>query len=159
MARIVLIHWKPAEAAPCVAVLRYAGFDVECLAPDGAVGLRPLLSQPPDAFVIDLDRLPSHGREVGVGLRRQRGTRGTPLVFAGGAPEKVARVRELLPDAVYTSWECAGGAVRPKPGRFSNDSRRVRPGPPTKPISPEFVPGCAEGTTLSAPSAPSNPTV
>jgi hypothetical protein len=33
-----------------------------------------------------------------------RATRCVPLVFAGGDPEKVARVRQHLPDATYTGW-------------------------------------------------------
>jgi hypothetical protein len=60
---------------------------------------------PPDAVVIDLGRLPSQGRDVAVGLRSYKDTRHVPLVFVGGQPKKVAGVRELLPDAVYTSWE------------------------------------------------------
>jgi hypothetical protein len=28
-----------------------------------------------------------------------------PIVLAGGAAEKIARVRQVLPDATYTSWE------------------------------------------------------
>jgi hypothetical protein len=34
------------------------------------------------------------------------------LVFVGGEPEKVERVRGLLPDAVYTSWDRIGSALR-----------------------------------------------
>jgi len=34
-----------------------------------------------------------------------------PIVFAGGDPEKVARVKALLPDAVYASWRGVRGAV------------------------------------------------
>jgi len=66
----------------------------------------------PDAVVLDLDRLPSHGREVGTMLRDSKSTRHLPLVFAGGAPEKVARIRGELPDAVFTEWAAIGDAVR-----------------------------------------------
>ncbi len=50
----------------------------------------------PDAVVLDLDRLPSHGREVGTMLRDSKNTRHLPLVFAGGTPEKVERIRREL---------------------------------------------------------------
>ena len=35
-----------------------------------------------------------------------------PLIFAGGAPEKVERIRGELPDAVFTSWDKIGDAIR-----------------------------------------------
>src|SRR5271170_6732849 len=66
----------------------------------------------PDAVVLDLDRLPSHGREVGVMLRDSKTTRHLPLIFAGGAPDKVERIRGELPDAVFTHWDGIADAVR-----------------------------------------------
>jgi CheY-like chemotaxis protein len=62
-------------------------------------------ADPPDAVVIDLDRRPSDGLVIGIQLRRQPATRHTPQVFAGGEPDKVERVRALLPDARYSDWE------------------------------------------------------
>ena len=32
-------------------------------------------------------------------------------MFVGGAPDKVSRTRESLPDAVYAAWEDAGSAI------------------------------------------------
>jgi hypothetical protein len=66
----------------------------------------------PDAVVLDLDRLPSHGREVGIMLRDSKNTRHLPLIFAGGDPAKVERIRGDLPDAAFTTWEQIGEAVR-----------------------------------------------
>jgi hypothetical protein len=57
-----------------------------------------------DAVVINLNRLPSHGREVATALRGSKSTRHIPIVFVEGAPEKVEPIRQLLPDAVYTTW-------------------------------------------------------
>ena len=48
-----------------------------------------------------------------------------PLVIAGGLPEKVARIRALLPDAVYTDWDHAGAAIR---AAIKN--------PPARPVTP-----------------------
>jgi CheY-like chemotaxis protein len=111
--RIVLIHWNEAEGAVRAAALRAAGFPTTCLAPrGGAADLRALRQNVPDAFVIDLTRIPSQGRAVAVELRRQKATRLAPLVFAGGEPEKVDRIRTLLPDATYTAWEDIAAAVR-----------------------------------------------
>jgi hypothetical protein len=42
---------------------------------------------------------------MALGLRKHKATRYVPLVFVGGDPKKAARVRELLPDAAYTTWD------------------------------------------------------
>ncbi len=104
MKRVVLVHWNAEEAAGRAARLREAGYDVLCHS-DPRADPRSLRGDPPDAFVIDLTRMPSQGREIGGWLRRQKATRNVPLVFIEGAPEKTARVRALLPDATFTSWE------------------------------------------------------
>jgi CheY-like chemotaxis protein len=112
VSRVTLIHWNPAEAAECVERLRSAGCEAEIFAPQGVATLRALRESPPDAFVIDLGRLPSQGSAVATALRQQKVTRRVPIVFVGGSPEKVARVHRLLPDAVYTDWGGIAGAVR-----------------------------------------------
>lgn len=105
MKRIALIHWNASEAESRTGGLRSAGYDVELLAPQGASALRNLRGNPPEAFLIDLSRLPSQGRAVATLLRQQKETRRIPIVFVDGAAEKVSRIRETLPDAVYTDWE------------------------------------------------------
>jgi hypothetical protein len=104
MQQVRLIHWNEAEAGERAAVPRAAGYAVvwEPVTPEA---LRDLGKEAPAAVVIDLTRLPSHGRDVGLALRKQGATRCVPLVFAGGEPEKVARARALLPDACYTPWD------------------------------------------------------
>src|SRR5512140_3811533 len=112
MTRVRLFHWKAEEAQPLSAVLQRAGYLVEYdPAFNPSVG-RTIRGNPPHAFVIDLSRLPSHGREVAVALRGHKTTRPLPIVFTGGDPEKVAAIRTLLPDAAYSSLKGAGGAVR-----------------------------------------------
>jgi len=136
MARIILIHWHAAEAVERAKALRVAGHEADVLTPNGAAGLRPLGTAPPDVFVVDLSRLPSQGRAVALELRRQKGTRRVPIVFAGGEPEKVARTRELLPDAVYAEWEGIGAALA-----------RALANPPAAPVVPGTMAGYA-GTPL-----------
>ncbi|HET8549037.1 MAG TPA: hypothetical protein VFL57_13565 [Bryobacteraceae bacterium] len=129
MARVLLIHWKHEEAGERLELLRQAGFDAEL----GALDPRELLAipdNPPDAIVIDLGRLPSHGREVGGALRRRKATRNVPIVFAGGSPEAVAKVKSLLPDATFTDWSRIGPAL----------SKALR----SKPAEP-VVPGAMAG--------------
>jgi CheY-like chemotaxis protein len=111
--RILVVHWSPAEAAARAERLRREGFETSCFTDqrDGA-GFRALRENPPDAVVIDLARLPSHGQAVAIALREQKATRMVPLVFIPADPEKTARVRGLLPDAVFTAWPRIGAALR-----------------------------------------------
>src|SRR4030095_3370229 len=68
MRRICLIHWKAEEAEEKIAKLRAAGYEVDC--PEMKPGaLRDWRNNPPSAFVIDLSRMPSQGRDVAVALR------------------------------------------------------------------------------------------
>src|SRR5262249_12381199 len=101
LARIQLVHWKEEEGRARARELRAAGLRVEYEV-DAAAALRATKDDPPDAIVIDLSRLPSHGREVAWALRQTKRTRNLPLVFVGGEPARVARIRGELPDAVYT---------------------------------------------------------
>jgi len=125
MSRVVLVHWDAAEAEKRAELLRRAGHTVVCHAEQGGKSLDRVKKYPPDIFVVSLDRLPSHGRYLGMWLRQQKPTRHIPLVFAGGDPEKASRVREALPDAVYTEWRKIRGAVR-----------RALQRPPTTPVVP-----------------------
>ena len=103
MSRIRLIHWNAAEAAERASRLAQNDLRVDH-APLDPAELQVLRSEPPDAVVIDLSRLPSRGRDLGAALRQSKATRAVPLVFVGGDAVKVARVCELLPDAFYSDW-------------------------------------------------------
>jgi CheY-like chemotaxis protein len=102
-----LVHWHEAEAAERAERLRSFGHDVVVhWQQDGGGDLtRALAAEPPDALVIDLGRLPSHGREVATWLRQKKSLRHVPIVFVPGDEAKTARIRELLPDAVFAPWE------------------------------------------------------
>jgi CheY-like chemotaxis protein len=112
MARIFLLHWKNEELAERAARLRRAGYRVKAIASLEGDAIRAFRDEPPAAVVIDLSRLPSHGRAVAMALRQQKRTRHVPLVFVEGVPDKIARMRRELPDAVYTTWSKIAPAVR-----------------------------------------------
>lgn len=104
MARVRLIHWNGPEGRERALRLASLGHHAEFHDYERLGLMRMLRANPPDAYVIDLSRMPSHGREVAMALRTYRDTRHVPLVFVDGDPEKVARLKTLLPDAVYTTW-------------------------------------------------------
>ena len=106
-----MAHWKPEEARPLIEQLAGAGLGV-AYEPVNPGVLRTFTKDTPDAFVIDLTRLPSHGRDVALHLRGRKTTCRVPIVFVGSEPDKVSRTRESIPDAVYTSWENATAAIR-----------------------------------------------
>ncbi|MGH9803826.1 MAG: hypothetical protein ACRD4D_01540 [Candidatus Acidiferrales bacterium] len=100
-----LIHWNAAEAQQRAAPLAAAGYAVDFDVPTGMGFLKALRANPPAAVVIDLNRLPMQGRDLALAIRQSGKTRRLPLVFVEGAPQKVARVRKSLPDAVFTEWK------------------------------------------------------
>lgn len=108
MRRVLLIHQNRVEANERAKSLHAAGYDVAVVVPQGLKFLRDVRRDPPDAIVIDIERLPSIGRDIGMALRMSKSTRFLPMVFAGGAPEKVAGIKNLLPDAVYAPWSNIG---------------------------------------------------
>ncbi|HEX9756050.1 MAG TPA: hypothetical protein VGA42_10110 [Gemmatimonadales bacterium] len=99
--------------------------------------LKALTTRPPAAVVIDLDRMPSHGRDVGVFVRHTKATRHVALVFVEGEPEKVERVRAILPDATFTSWPRIRSALRAAIAK-----------PPATPVAPSSNLAGYSGTPL-----------
>ncbi len=112
MRRVLLIHLNAHEGIERAKSLRVAGYKVTRLLPQGLGFLRDVRRDPPDAIVVDLERLPSVGRDIGLALRMSKATRHVPIVFAGGAAEKVEGIRKLLPDAGYIPWPKIGAELK-----------------------------------------------
>ena len=92
--------------------MRAAGFAVDSSRLETSRIISTFKQNPPSVVVIDLDRLPSHGRAVATALRKSPSTRRIPIVFAGGAPEKVEIARQELPDAHFAAWKSVVPAIR-----------------------------------------------
>jgi CheY-like chemotaxis protein len=105
MKRVRLIHWHAAEAEERAARLRRLFWTVDCTVPGDAKAVNAIKKDPPDLLLIDLSRLPMQGRDVALLLRQSIAGRAIPLVFLGGAPDKVAKVRHALPFATFASWD------------------------------------------------------
>jgi CheY-like chemotaxis protein len=136
MGRVTVIHWSAAEGERRAALLRTAGRDVDVLAPPGGPGMRSVIEDPPDAVVIDLDLRASDGRDLALYVRQRKSTRHVPIVFVEGDPTRVAKIKELLPDAVYATWRGVRGAVK-----------RAIARPPVKPVVHDAMAGYS-GTPL-----------
>lgn len=136
MQHIRLIHWKIEEAEERAASLREMSFEVTC-EPFSPRILRDLREHPPAAVVIDLTRLPAQGRDVGIAVRHYKTTRHVPIVFVDGDPEKVARIRERIPDAVYTTWSEIQSAIK-----------QAITSPPKDPVAPRSLLEGYSGTPL-----------
>lgn len=117
MARVAplvrLICWNDELAQQHAKEIAKLGYNVEASSLRGSSAfVTHFRSLNPAAVAIDMDRLPSYGREIAIALRGSKTTRHIPIVFAGGVEEKVARLRAELPDAIFTSWEKIGKALK-----------------------------------------------
>lgn len=112
MAQIRLVSWNPDAAREHARVLKSAGFTVDAsvLRTSGLIG--QFRDQPPAVILIDLDRLPSHGRAVAIVVRSGKSTQHIPIVFAGGAEEKVKTAREQAPWGIFTDWPGVTNALK-----------------------------------------------
>jgi hypothetical protein len=136
MPRVLLVHWKEPEVAKRLARLKSAGFDARAMA-SKASARSAAAPAPPAAHVIDLSRLPSHGKAVALALRQSKKTRHIPLVFVGGEPDKVAGIKSLFPDATYASWRGIKTALN-----------RAIAQPVAEPVVPKSESGPYSGTPL-----------
>ena len=137
--QILLIHWDAPEAAARVARLEAMGYAASFQNRTGPALLREIRDNLPSAVLIDLSRLPSQGRDVGVALRVGLVTRPIPLVFVDGLPEKVLIVRQTLPDAVYSTWT-----------HLSEDLPKAILRPPRNPVVPDSLLAGYSGKSVPA---------
>jgi hypothetical protein len=138
MQRVRLFHWKSVEAKLLIAKLRAAGYEVIYHAETQSPSVREIKQSEAVAVVIDLSRLPSHGKYVGAWVRGSKSLRRLPLVFVGGEAEKVAAVRQHLPDAVYASTSNITAALK-----------TAIASPPRDPVVPRQMMETAPGRTAA----------
>lgn len=157
MPRVRLLHWNAQEAARHIEILRAAGYRVEYDQEFRPALMKDWRASPPDAFVIDLSRLPSHGREIAIALRQSPRTRVIPIVFCDGLKEKVSSIRSILPDAAYCEV--------PKLVDTLQTALQERPAAPVKPVAmmdryegrtAAQKLGIAQGSRVALVDAPSN---
>lgn len=137
MARVFYVHWHERECLDTVRLLQVAGHSVDChWDMTQSAGLPK--EAPPDAIVVSLARLPSHGRAVASAVVESKRLRHVPLLFVGGAPEKVIATQNLFPDAGY----CSANEL--------TDRLNSIPPLPSEPTVTEAVKGSAKSRTRSS---------
>jgi hypothetical protein len=101
MSLIVLVHWNAEEAADLAAGLRAPGRDV--LVHSSQMERLNWGAESPAALVVSLARLPSHGREIAEAFLAAKSRRHIPVLFVGGAADKVAVAKGQFPDCEFSS--------------------------------------------------------
>jgi hypothetical protein len=135
---IKLILWNADLAHERTLILTAAGYKVDTIIPSGMKSIQSLKENPPDAVLVDLSRLPSQGRDIGMLLRQYRKTRNVPLVFVDGDPIKVESIKKLLPDAVFARWTSILSSLK-----------RAIDHPPADPVKPKSVFDAYAGASLT----------
>lgn len=97
MASIIYIHWHDEEAKPTARSLEKSGHTVRVHHDSKA---RIDFSSPPDALVVSLDRLPSHGREIADYFASTKKLMSVKLFYIGGKPEVVDAACDRVPMAL-----------------------------------------------------------
>ncbi len=111
MKTIKLLSWHD-DVAKKAASLKHPGLRIDAaplIKTSGLVGELAHLN--PAALVLDLDKRPSHLREIALAIRSSKSAHHIPILFAGGLPEKMDRIRSENPDATYTTWSDASKAL------------------------------------------------
>jgi len=123
---IKLISWHEDVKAKAAA-LKQPGARIDTtplIRLSGAVGELARLN--PAVLVLDLDKLPSNSREIALVMRSSKSARHIPVLFAGGAPEKIVRIRTENPNGIFVQWPEAPQAL----------AALLRQPPSTPPVMP-----------------------
>lgn len=124
MARVRVLKWR--DPGALLWAVKNAGHQVD-------FEVKPTISTvrktSPEAIVIDLSITPARGRDWAVALRGRKSTRHIPIVFVDGEPEKVQKIRDLLPDAVYTTLDQVAKVVK----------RAIRKAPAAPVVPPQYM--------------------
>jgi CheY-like chemotaxis protein len=122
---VALISWNDDVASKHKRLLESVGIRVVLVISRGSGAIGKIRKAAPSTIVIDLDAKPAYGREIAIIFRNSPSTRNIPLVFTGGAEEKVLLVRAELPDAVYCRWEAVRSGI--EKALTQQPTRPVRP--------------------------------
>ena len=101
--RVFLVHWKSSETSEYKKELKREGWVVDAESQNVMRAFERIKRNKPDAVVINLNRSPHRGREVGFTLKAIKMTNRLPVVFIGGHLEDKKQARKEVPKAVITT--------------------------------------------------------
>lgn len=101
--KLYLIHWDETEANELAAKFDAGKWEVEYEFEDGARAVSAIKTILPNAVVIYLTKLPSHGAETAHAIRHLKATKHLPIIFVGGKPDALEKVKAKVPDAVFVT--------------------------------------------------------
>lgn len=103
MKKIFFIHWNEEELKEKIVPLKKTGYKVSFhFNTETTANLKDNL---PDALVICIDRLPSHGKAYAEWLWEAKKRQHIPIIFCGGKAEKIKPLKLKFPKAVFCSNE------------------------------------------------------
>jgi hypothetical protein len=153
-ARLFYVHWDKDEALAASRGLREAGFNVRYEAESGDTAWKEVKKTPPDALVISLAKLPSHGRRVASVTRETKNLQDLRVIFVGGEDGVVADTRKEFPEAIYCSWAQLKQTLAKKLGARPDAGVTAPPGVMTR--TARTRPG-AKTVAVQAPAAVKSP--
>lgn len=104
MKNILFIHWEAEECEQFAAKIRKWGYSVATESGQQSDACKRVRELMPDAVVISLRKYVSGGREVGRFIGTSRVTQEIPIIYMDGPRDtRRDRIREILPDAVFSS--------------------------------------------------------
>ena len=106
-----IIGASPEAGETWIARLTDAGYAVDQEGFSGPEDLKRLGREPPCAVVIDLDRAPARGRDIGLALRQRVATRRIPIVFVAGDRAVFTRLEALPLETMHAAPEDVVTAV------------------------------------------------
>jgi len=103
MKNVFFIHWNEEELKEKIIPVKKAGYKVGYhFSQETTANFKDNL---PEALVICLDRLPSHGRAYAEWMWEAKKRQHIPIIFCGGLPDKVESTRLKFPKAIFCSNE------------------------------------------------------
>jgi len=98
---IFYVHWNETECKERIQPLLKAGFTVEAHYEQND---RSKFGEPlPDVFVFSLEKLPSHSKAIAEWVWEAKKRQHIPIIFEGGAADKVAAFKERFPKAIFVA--------------------------------------------------------
>lgn len=96
---VFYVHWHREELEQRIQPLQEVGF---AIIPHCSQVEKPVWGEVlPDAFVLSLDRLPSHSKAIADWVLQAKKRQHIPLIFEGGKAGKVAAFKEIYPKALF----------------------------------------------------------